>query len=336
MNYFCFQWHITEKCDQCCKHCYIFGSNYEYSPEPNLHQISQIIDKCVDMCSELNVIPTFDITGGDPLLCSNFWELANILYNKKIKFSILGNPFHLNLRVCEKLHKMGCMSYQMSIDGVEETHDLIRKHGSYNKTFEVIPLLKNAGIRTAIMTTVSSANIKEVPNIIDEVVSNNIDVFAFARYCPTEERDKLNIVSPYEYRELLDKCWKKFQQYKNSNTLFNLKDHLWTLYLYEEGYFKLNPKISDTIYEGCSCGIGHMTILTDGTLYACRRCNSPIGNIYKDSLYHVFNTVLDEYRKYDKFQKCSKCELLQYCRGCPAVAQSVFGNFYDPDPQCWK
>lgn len=23
-QYFSFQWHITDECDQCCKHCYIF------------------------------------------------------------------------------------------------------------------------------------------------------------------------------------------------------------------------------------------------------------------------------------------------------------------------
>ena len=26
-QYFAFQWHITEECDQRCKHCYIFAEN---------------------------------------------------------------------------------------------------------------------------------------------------------------------------------------------------------------------------------------------------------------------------------------------------------------------
>ncbi len=40
------------------------------------------------------------------------------------------------------------------------------------------------------MTTVSGANISEVPDIIDTVVKAGADVYAFARYCPTSgEKD---------------------------------------------------------------------------------------------------------------------------------------------------
>jgi len=28
MQYFAFQWHITDTCDQRCQHCYIFSENY--------------------------------------------------------------------------------------------------------------------------------------------------------------------------------------------------------------------------------------------------------------------------------------------------------------------
>lgn len=37
----------------------------------------------------------------------------------------------------------------------------------------------------AVMSTVSSANMDEFPDIIDLVVEKNVDVFAFGRYCPT-------------------------------------------------------------------------------------------------------------------------------------------------------
>jgi hypothetical protein len=40
---------------------------------------------------------------------------------------------------------------------------------------------------------------------------------------------------PEEYRNLLEICWRKFEEYKDSGTVFNLKDHLWTLFLYEKG-----------------------------------------------------------------------------------------------------
>jgi radical SAM protein with 4Fe4S-binding SPASM domain len=135
-------------------------------------------------------------------------------------------------------------------------------------------------------------------------------------------------------------CHNKFQAHKSRGckTTFQLKDHLWTLFLYEKGLFKIpenhNP---DMIYDGCHCGIGHMTILPTGDVYACRRMESKIGNVFDTSMYDLFNGAsLDEYRRFDKFEKCGRCELRGYCRGCPAVTFGYTGNMYAPDPQCWK
>ncbi|MCD8369863.1 MAG: SPASM domain-containing protein, partial [Clostridiales bacterium] len=133
---------------------------------------------------------------------------------------------------------------------------------------------------------------------------------------------------------------------------FNKKDHLWTLYEYETGAFKipetveegirqkgsLNPFAgrSGVIYGGCNCGNCHLTILPTGDIYACRRVqNSRVGNVFDDRLADVWVCEMERYREYTKFEKCSKCELLAFCRGCPAVASGKDGNFYAADPQCW-
>ena len=73
------------------------------------------------------------------------------------------------------------------------------------------------------MATVSGTNIKEIPDLIDLVVKYNVDVFAFGRYCPTS-LEKSTHIAPLEYKNFLDICWQKFEQYKDSYTSFNLKD----------------------------------------------------------------------------------------------------------------
>ena len=338
MKYFTFQWHITEACDQRCSHCYIYSDkSHIFTPDLSLKELEKILDNCEDMCSRLHRLPYFSITGGDPILYKFFWEFLELLHNRKIAFNILGNPFHLTDEVCQRLHTLGCKKYQLSIDGLLQTHDMIRRPGSFKSTLDAIPIIRNAGISCAVMTTVSKTNIHEIPAIIDLVVKNNVDIFAFARYCSTDSSWEL-MVSPTEYRSLLETCWDRFHLYQDSGTSFNLKDHLWTLFLYEKGLFTPDKSLDpNVIYEGCSCGINHMTILSDGTVYACRRMESPIGNALRDSLYDVFlSDKMDDYRQYEQFQKCSKCELLRFCRGCPATACGIYGNMYAPDPQCWK
>ena len=136
----------------------------------------------------------------------------------------------------------------------------------------------------------------------------------------------------------MDKKYKAYEE-AGCKTYFNRKDHLWTLFQYESGEFKI-PESGEKgmIYGGCNCGNCHFTISSGGELMACRRvANSKVGNIFTDNMEDVWLNQMEAYRDYDKFSKCSKCELLPYCRGCPAVAAgSNGGDFYAADPQCWK
>lgn len=338
MEYFAFQWHITEACDQRCKHCYIYalGSHAKFK-EMSVEDMDMVISNIQAFGRRANRQPYLYITGGDPILHPQFWTLAEKLKAKQIPYAILGNPFHLDDAICQRLAETGCHKYQLSLDGLETTHDRIRRPGSFRETLEVIPTLQRAGIMVAIMATVSKWNSKEIPTLIDVVVKHKADIFAFARYCP-DAHSKEICCSPEEYKELLEQCWDKFEQYKGGQTYFNLKDHLWMLFKYEKGLF--NPADypdDDTVYDGCNCGNCHFTILSDGAVYACRRMESKVGNALTDDLYDLFTgEEMDKYRVYEKFKKCSQCELLRFCRGCPAVAYGYHGNMYAPDPQCWK
>jgi len=339
-QYFAFQWHITYECDQRCKHCYIFsGDGKEAVCQMSWEQMEETLANCEDFCRVYDRLPYFYLTGGDPILHPHFWHLAETLHKKGIPFAILGNPFHLDDGVCLRLKALGCEKYQLSLDGLRETHDWFRKPGSYDCTLEKIPMLNRAGIRSVIMTTVSETNRAEVPAIIDAVVAAGANVFAFSRYVPTGGEVDTSMTAQ-AYRALLAECDRKFRAYEAAGcqTYFSKKDHLWTLYEYETGTFQIPPEAKEgLIYGGCNCGNCHLTILPTGAVYACRRVSgSQVGNVLEDRLADLWVCELEQYRQFEKFEKCARCELLAWCRGCPAVAQGTSGSFYAPDPQCWK
>jgi radical SAM/SPASM domain protein of ACGX system len=340
MEYFAFQWHITDECDQRCKHCYIFsGDSGKKLDSMTWAQMEDTFYNCLDFCQMYGRLPYFYLTGGDPILHPEFWRLLGLLKENEIPFTILGNPFHLTDEVCARLKDCGCQKYQMSIDGLRQTHDWFRKPGSYDITLEKVGCINRAGIRSVIMTTVSKDNRLEVPGIIDAVVASGVNVYAFARYVPSGgELD--SSMTGEEYRELLALCDKKFKEYEAAGcqTYFNKKDHLWTLYEYENGEFSIPEGAEEgMIYGGCNCGNCHLTILPTGDVYACRRvAESKVGNVFQDRLADLWVCQMEEYRDYDRFKKCAKCELKPWCRGCPAVAKGTNGDFYEADPQCWK
>lgn len=336
---FAFQWHITDECDQRCKHCYIFsGDSCVQLSSMSWDEIVDTFHNCMDFCEVYDRSPHFYITGGDPILHPDFWKLTELLHRHNAPFTIMGNPFHLTQEICNRLAAAGCVKYQMSIDGLEKTHDWFRKPGSYAETLEKVPLINASGMRSVIMTTVSATNVEEVPGIIDAVVGAGVSVYAFARYCPTGGEVDTSL-TPERYRELLVTCQEKFDAYRAAGcaTYFNKKDHLWTLLDYEQGRWTPPANPTDAICGGCNCGNCHMTILPTGDVYACRRVSdSLVGNVHADRLADLWVTDLERYRDYAAFEKCSRCELLAWCRGCPAVVAGTSGSFYAADPQCWK
>ncbi len=148
--------------------------------EMQLAEIEKVIENCMDMCKKMKLSPYFYITGGDPILHKNFWETVGLLKEREISSGLLGNPFHLNDKVCKKLRDYGCRKYQLSIDGMKKTHDEIRRPGSFDTTIEKIACIREAGMDCAIMTTVSCTNIDEMEDIVDLAVDNHADIFAFA------------------------------------------------------------------------------------------------------------------------------------------------------------
>lgn len=335
------QWHITDHCDQRCRHCYIFAENNKKLPvSMDYAQMQEVIRKVESFLNRMDMRPNWVITGGDPLLCPDFWKLAELMREKKQPYILLGNPFHLTGDVCRRLRESGCTGFQISIDGLEETHDWFRKPGSFRQTLDAIPLLHEAGIQSIVSMTISEQNYRELPGVMDVMSKARVDYFGFARYVPTSD-EKQNAIPPLEYRKLLHTYIEKRTEAKllGSFTNFMLKEHLLALYLYEEGRFHPSAYChvpGDHMPAGCHCANGTMAISADGTVMACRRMeSSALGNIFMDDLAEMWADAKNRYRQYDRFSACAHCRLEPWCRGCPAIAAAVTGDYYGRDPQCW-
>lgn len=81
-----------------------------------------------------------------------------------------------------------------------------------------------------------------------------------------------------------------------------------------------------------------LSILENGTVLACRRLPIPIGKVPHQRIRDIFilSRKLNEMRRIERLEKCKDCELLLYCRGCRAVTYGITGDYFKPDPQCWK
>ena len=338
-----YQWHITDNCDQRCRHCYL------YAEDAALHCVSTPWDQLMLTLAQIEAdaerrysLPNLWLTGGDPLLHPEFWRFAEELHRRGIHWAILGNPFHLDETVCKRLYQLGCIFYQLSMDGLPAWHDHMRKPGSFDATIRAVGLLNAAGIRSHLMATVSRQNREDVLACMEIAAERRVYVFAFARYCATTpEKAAETYMSPEEYRDFLLRWYQKRKHYESAGceTHFALKEHLFTLLQHELGEFtptQYSVAHPDVICDGCHLGL-NVTILPNGDLMACRRMDSVIGNVRSDTIQKIVTGELcQSYVEIKNIKKCRYCELLQWCRGCRAVGFNATGDLQGEDPCCWK
>ena len=63
-QYFSFQWHITDECDQRCKHCYIFsGEGCKELKSMTWKQMTEVVANCEDFCKVYGRVPYLEING---------------------------------------------------------------------------------------------------------------------------------------------------------------------------------------------------------------------------------------------------------------------------------
>lgn len=115
-------WSITGKCNYRCRHCYMSAEDAKLGELP-FETILKIIDE-LDKCG----VGRVSLTGGEPLVRSDFWDIIDVLLEKNIEIaSIYSNGALVNDRFLDELKKRGLENcvIDMSYDG-PGFHDWLR------------------------------------------------------------------------------------------------------------------------------------------------------------------------------------------------------------------
>ena len=343
-KFFTLQWHLTSKCNHNCRYCYIKKSkrylkkfSYTLSKE-ECFRVMEDFKEFISYFSNIGLKGRIVFTGGDPLLRLDLFEILS--YANKLNFSvgILGTSDLLDEEKCKKLKRSGVKFYQLSLDGMESTHDKIRRKGSFKKTINCVKMLKRNGIKVKIMFTLSKINKNDLTKVMDLCIKTlKVDRFDFARMVPVNKKMVKDMLNPDEYKKLLSEIFEKIQTYSSrERAKIGWKENLWKLFFEEKGMLETAFN-SDKITDGCSVGINTLSIAPNGTVFPCSRLNISVGRVPKNTIYDIFfSSKMQMFREIEKLKKCSKCSLFSICRGCPAIAYNVYGDWTMPDPQCWK
>jgi radical SAM protein with 4Fe4S-binding SPASM domain len=343
---FLLQWHLTARCEERCRHCYMHDSpsyRSELDNELSPGQCLTVLDDFTRTVRGWGVEARINFSGGDPLLRKDLLPLVRAAKDRGFMVGILGNPHLLTEKTALELKEAGAGRYQLSLDGLESTHDSLRgRKGAFRDALRAIRVLNRVGIPSVVMFTLSRLNASELIPVIRLCARENVRIFDFARLVATGTGRTLKdqMLDAAEYRELLLRVLEEYRRLEAAgcSTYFGRKENLWVLLYHELGLLPPLPRREGTIYSGCSVGSRIMTILADGTVLSCRRLPVKLGRVPRQGLREIFISSKNHrrLRSVEKMERCAGCRLLPFCRGCPAVAHGATGDFLAGDPQCWR
>ncbi|MFH0787648.1 MAG: radical SAM protein [Pseudomonadota bacterium] len=334
------QWHLTERCNLRCRHCYQEG---KASQEMSLAEIKLVVQEIADMIEawseayDMSFAPSFNVTGGEPFLRPDLFEILETMGQKGFDLYLLSNGILIDREKAERLFQLGVKVVQISMEGPERTHESIRGKGSFAASLGGIDHLLTAGLKTTLNMTLSEINAPYLEEMAGLADSLKVDRLGFSRLVPSGQGAGLlsHMLSKEELKDLYLK-------------IFSIR-------LPEREIVTGDPVASqmDSFAEmvdlgavpmgGCAAGFSGLTILPDGTVTPCRRLPIPIGNVKKDSLRELWvsSPVLESLRDRSRYQgKCGSCKRWAACRGCRAIAYAYSstqgeGDFLAEDPQCF-
>ena len=342
---FGFQWHITDRCNLRCSHCY--QEHYLGSNELDLDGLKQVADEIFKTLAKWGKKGDIALTGGEPLVKKEMPPLITYLESADeiASLDILTNGILIDESVVERIQasrKIRCV--QISLDGAcPESHDAIRGNGTFEKTVAGIRLLRKNGISVNIMFTLQRRNVGDIPSIIDLAVAEGISTLTIERFVPVGSGAKIKdeLLSPEEIKSAFSYISERAEQEINRGGLTSISRSrpLWVMCNKNIGLLGAEKSHEDNAGGICSIGLDGLCILPDATVLPCRRLPIPIGNLRKDSLLKIWHTSDLLWEIADKRNlkgKCNSCEFITRCSGCRAMAYACTGDYLAEDPQCFK
>lgn len=342
---FGFQWHITDRCNLRCTHCY--QEDYSDSNEPSLDDLRQVADEIIKTLSTWNKKGDIALTGGEPFLKRDIFPLIDYLesFDEIVSIDLLSNGTLIDESTADKIvecSKIRCV--QISLDGATpKVNNSIRGEGTYERAISAIRLLKSRSIPVNVMFTLQRQNIKDIPALINLAISEGILGLTIERFVPIGSGSNMcnEMCTPEEIRNAFEYISTRIENLRNDGVQTHISQSrpLWVLCNRAVTQLDINEACTTNNGGICSIGLDGLCILPDSTILACRRLPIPIGNLKRDSLLNIWHTSDLLYQIADKRNlkgKCNSCEYLLQCSGCRAIAYSCTGDYLAEDSQCWK
>lgn len=340
-------WNITNKCNFKCKHCYSNAVGHKDKEELSTKEAKELIDDLASM-----KVPVILLSGGEPLMRDDLFEIIEYISSKGIKVSLSTNGSLITRYTAKNLKDLGISYIGISLDGTSKTNDYFRGiEGAYESIIRAIENCKEVKQKIGLRFTIQKQNYKEIKDILNLVDNMDIPRICFYHLVPSGRAKSIinDILSMDENRYVIDTLYDyvknnliKENWNKEILTVANYTDGIYT-YLKEKDNSK-GERILNLLKNngGNRSGSAIANIDYKGNVYADQFFrNHIIGNIKEIPFSKIWNgdsIFLEELRdRKDKIKgRCRECKWLDICKGnLRARAYGYYGDMWEQDPSCY-
>lgn len=299
-------WDSTRRCNLTCLHCGAVKEKYAH--ELTTQQIRGILDQLAGIRNAM-----FAVTGGEPLLRKDLPDVLTHARQRGLKTGIATNGFLVDRTAAEWIKDIGVFSVQVSLDGLEETHNHIRGNGeSFRRAVQAIEELIRLKVPlVSVATTITTNNIQHIDDLKQLLLQLRVRLWRLALVMPIGRAQVSN-----DFPAAKQLAWLlSYVQKNNSKRLcIYIGENLTYLGAWERR-IRRAPAICPIGFTACCIGV-------DGNVRGCPEQADSIenqeGSLLETPFQEIWQKGFGRYRNREilgQDEKCSGCESRDDCFG---------------------
>jgi radical SAM protein with 4Fe4S-binding SPASM domain len=325
-----FEIEITARCNNNCRHCYInlpADDAKAKSKELSFKQIKDIVDQAVSLGALWCLI-----TGGEPLLRKDFFDIYLYIKKKGLLVSVFTNAALITKEHIRFFRKHPPRDMEVTVYGTtRKTYELVtRKDGSFDAFTRGLKLLLEGGIKVRFKAMALRSNVDELPEIAEFCRARTKDYFRFDPFlqlrldgdAAKNRQIQLERLSPEQIVAI---------EKSDPGRSAALEENCKTLITPDLSH----PNCNHLFH--CGTGIGSFAIGYDGFFRLCPALCHPacVFDLKKGRVKDAFDSFTLKVRdmrsnRKEFLAKCRKCPIINLCMWCPANSYLETGELDTP------
>ncbi|PYM93965.1 MAG: radical SAM domain protein, coenzyme PQQ synthesis protein E [Candidatus Rokuibacteriota bacterium] len=318
-------WNLTQRCNLECAHCYMSAfAGADTRGELTTDECRRVIDEIATVNPNVFLI----LTGGEPLLRRDIWEVAAYAAEKRFTTVFGTNGVLLREREARLMRERGVLGASISLDSTDpKKHDAFRHlPNAWEGAVRATKVLTDAGLDFSLHMSVTDWNVDDVPAMIDLARDLGAKVLNFFFLVRTGRGKDLTDIDAAAYERILT--------YLAEVQGVGQGPPTWVQRIL--GRAPAEPAPSG-FEDPWSTPVGR----ADGLLIRAKFTPCPYmpvaaGNLRQTSFAELWRQapVFGDLREPKLGGRCGACEFSKVCGGCRCRAYATYGDYLAEDPAC--